>query len=76
MLAVVGEWLSSEITAGRIREMPLPLLIHQFAAPLAAYLMVRPAAAEADVIELPGVEAACDIFADAFVRAVGIQPAG
>lgn len=71
LLATLGRWLSNEVTAGNIRPIPLPLLIHQFAAPLTAYLLVRPTAHAANVTELPDIATACDTFTDAFVRAVG-----
>lgn len=70
LLDVVGRWLADEVAAGRIRDLPLPLLIHQLIAPLAAYLLVRPAALDADLVEMPTVEQSRDIFADAFLRAV------
>jgi AcrR family transcriptional regulator len=73
MFSVIGHWLSSEIQAGRIRDLPVTLLIHQFTAPLVVHMLLRPVAADAEVTDLPDVNQTCDIFADAFVRAVGVD---
>lgn len=73
MFAVLGRWLTAEIQAGRIRDLPVPLLIHQFTAPVVVHMLLRPIAADASVV-LPGIDQTCDIFADAFIRAVTVQP--
>jgi AcrR family transcriptional regulator len=70
MLGGVGQWLAAEIAAGRIRDLPLPLVIQQMLAPIAIHTMVRPAAAYIPEIELPGLDQACVVFADAFLRAM------
>jgi AcrR family transcriptional regulator len=70
MLGGVGQWLAAEIAAGRIRDLPLPLVIQQMLAPIAIHTMIRPAAAYIPEIELPGLDQACVVFADAFLRAV------
>jgi AcrR family transcriptional regulator len=70
LLAVLGQWLTAEIQAGRIRELPLPLLIQQFLAPTVMHLLLRPALVESATVTLPEVDQACDFFAEAFVRAV------
>jgi AcrR family transcriptional regulator len=70
MLAGVGRWLAGEVTAGRIRDLPLPLLIQQMLAPIAIHTMVRPAAKNIPEIELPELDQACVVFADNFLRAV------
>jgi hypothetical protein len=62
--------MAGEITAGRIRDLPLPLLIQQMLAPIAIHTMVRPAADSIPEIELPELGQACVVFADAFLRAV------
>jgi AcrR family transcriptional regulator len=69
MLAGVGQWLTGEIAAGRIRDLPLPLLIQQMLAPIAVHTMVRPAADNIAEIDLPALDQACAVFADAFLRA-------
>lgn len=70
MLAGVGQWLSGEIAAGRIRDLPLPLLIQQMLAPMGVHTMVRPAVDNMPEIDLPDLDEACTVFADAFLRAV------
>ena len=70
MLAGVGQWLAGEITAGRVRDLPLPLLIQQMLAPIAIHTMVRPAAVNIPELELPELDQACVVFADNFLRAV------
>ena len=70
VFAVIGNWLSGEITAGRIRDLPLLLLINQFAGPLVMHMLLRTAVAGAEVVDLPDIEQACDIFAEAFLSAV------
>jgi AcrR family transcriptional regulator len=70
MLAGVGQWLAGEITAGRVRDLPLPLLIQQMLAPIAIHTMVRPAAVNIPALELPELDQACVVFADNFLRAV------
>jgi AcrR family transcriptional regulator len=71
MLAGVGQWLTGEIAAGRIRDLPLPLLIQQMLAPIAVHAMVRPAIDNVNIpeIDLPELDQACAVFADAFLRA-------
>ena len=70
MLAGVGQWLAGEVTAGRVRDLPLPLLIQQMLAPIAIHTMVRPAAVNIPEIDLPELDQACVVFADDFLRAV------
>lgn len=69
MLAGVGQWLTGEIAAGRIRDLPLPLLIQQMLAPIAVHTMLRPVADNIPEIDLPELDQACAVFADAFLRA-------
>ncbi|MBV8860692.1 MAG: TetR/AcrR family transcriptional regulator [Mycobacterium sp.] len=70
MLAGVGQWLATEVAAGRIRDLPLPLLIQQLLAPIGIHTMVRPAIGTVPEVELPELDQACVVFADAFLRAV------
>lgn len=70
MLAAIGGWLISEVHAGRVRDLPVPLLVQQLMAPLMIHLFMRPIADQTAVVELPDIEAVCDVFAEAFVRAV------
>lgn len=68
----IGEWLASEVAAGRIRDMPLIALIHQMSNPLLMHLLLRPALELVPDLQLPSVEEMCDSFAEAFVQAVGL----
>jgi hypothetical protein len=74
LLGSLGAWLSGEITAGRVRDVPLPLLIQQLIAPIAMHMLVRPAVSALPGVEMPDLDIVCDTFADTFVRAVATQP--
>ena len=74
LLASLGVWLTGEVAAGRIRELPLPLLIQQLIAPIAVHMMVRPAVPTLPGLELPDLDTVCDTFADTFIRAVATNP--
>jgi AcrR family transcriptional regulator len=69
MLASVGQWLAAEIAAGRIRDLPLPLLIQQMLAPITMSTMLRPVLDAIPELEVPELDEACTVFADAFLRA-------
>jgi len=70
MFGVLGHWFDAEITAGRIRDLPRPLLVQQLLGPLMVHLLTRPALPTVLAWPLPDIDTACDVFADAFVRAV------
>ncbi|SDH55318.1 DNA-binding transcriptional regulator, AcrR family [Sinosporangium album] len=70
MLTGLGRWLASEVAAGRLRDVPLPLLMQQMVTPVLVHFLLRPAATCAPGMELPGVEETCAVFAEAFLRAV------
>lgn len=67
-LAGVGEWLAAEIAAGRIRNLPVPLLLQQMLAPIAVHTLVRPAVDNVAEVDLPSLDEARTVFADAFLR--------
>jgi hypothetical protein len=71
MLAVIDQWLTTEIQAGRIRDLPLPLLAEQLLAPLVVHMLLRPAATNLPGMNLPDIDTVCDVFTDAFLRAAG-----
>ncbi|MEI2774646.1 MAG: TetR/AcrR family transcriptional regulator [Tetrasphaera sp.] len=78
LLAALGGWLATEVRAGRIRELPVPLLIQQLLAPFVAHAALRPIL-EGIGIALPDPDLASVIFADNFLRAVatsGSSPSG
>lgn len=68
----IGEWLSREVEAGRIRDLPLIALIHQMSNPLLMHLLLRPALELVPDLVIPSVEEMCDAFTEAFVHAVGL----
>lgn len=70
MLAGLGRWLTEEMAAGRIRTLPLPLLIQQMIAPALVHFVTRPATDQVPGIDLPGVDETCTVFAESFLRAV------
>lgn len=70
-LASLGAWLSAEVRAGRIRPLPIALLIHQLIGPVVVNMLSRPLMADVVGLEMPDLDEACATFAAAFVRAVG-----
>ncbi len=71
----IGGWLASEVRAGRIRPLPMPLLIQQMIGPLAVHLLFRPAMTQRPGLDLPGIEETCEVFAEAFLRAAALHEA-
>jgi AcrR family transcriptional regulator len=65
--AAMGNYFEVQVKAGRIRDMPIPLLMQQLAGPLLAHVLMRPAIPK-DV----NLEQACSEFTSAFLRAVGM----
>ena len=74
LLASLGAWLTREITAGHIRDLPLTLLFQLLIAPIAVHMLVRPAAPQLAGLELPDLDTVCEVLADTFVRGVAIMP--
>ncbi|MEV5016150.1 TetR/AcrR family transcriptional regulator [Streptomyces sp. NPDC053780] len=70
MFASVGRWLTAEIEAGRIRDLPLLLLMQQMTSPLMIHFLMRPTTDRLPHYSVPPVEDVCETFADAFLRAV------
>jgi AcrR family transcriptional regulator len=73
--AVLGDWLSAQIRAGAVRDLPVFLLIHQLLAPMTVHLLVRPTYGALPAVDVPDLDTACSVLADAFVRAVATAPA-
>ena len=70
-LAVLGRWLDGEVIAGRVRDIPRELLIQQLVGPVVVHCMMRQgSASDASEVTLPALDECCDMFADAFLRAV------
>lgn len=72
VLDSVGGWLAEEVAAGRIRPLPVPLLIQQLIGPLVVHLLFRLTMTRGVGWEPPSVQASCEVFADAFLRAVAV----
>ncbi|OAA18079.1 transcriptional regulator [Frankia sp. EI5c] len=69
VLGGVGGWLGEQIAAGRLRDLSIPLLLHQMVGPLVFHLMVRAALGPSPELDLPDLGQTCEILADAFLRA-------
>ena len=74
MLGVLGGWLATQVHEGRVRDLPIPLLAQQLLSPMIFHLLTRPVIERIGAASLPAVDTVCDLFADAFVRAVGVEP--
>ncbi|MFI7708415.1 hypothetical protein [Nonomuraea sp. NPDC049480] len=61
---------ANEMAAGRIRPLPVPLLMQQMIGPVLLYFMTRPAAGQVPGLDPPDTQEACAVFAEAFLRAV------
>jgi AcrR family transcriptional regulator len=67
--ATVGGYLEAQVRAGRIRDIPVRLLMQQLMGPLLAHILMRPA-----VGQEVDLEQACSAFTAAFLRAVVNHP--
>jgi AcrR family transcriptional regulator len=75
-VAVLGEWLGGEVAAGRIRDLPGPVLVQQFISPVLVHAVMRPGLENFPHVSPPDLRASCDFFADAFLQGVGIPGEG
>jgi AcrR family transcriptional regulator len=62
--AALGGWLTAQIDAGRVRDLPVPLLMQQLIGPMLAHVLMRPAIGG-------DLDHACSVFTSNFLRAVG-----
>lgn len=77
VLAVIGQWLTAEIRAGNIVDLPIPVLVQQLLAPMVMHMLLRPTEETIPGIDLPDRDTVRDMFTDIFLRAVGTAaPAG
>lgn len=72
LLGGIGRWLSEEIAAGRIRELPLLLLTQQMTGPVVLHFLMRPAAEQLPGHALPPKDETVEVFTQGFLRAVRI----
>lgn len=72
VLDSVGDWLSAEVEAGRVRPLPVVVLIQLLIGPLVVHVLSRPLLTRAHGTNMPDLDGACEEFGRAFVRAVAI----
>ncbi len=70
LFSCFGALLLPHVDAGRLRPLPLPLLIQQMLGPMIVHLALRPVLEPSAAIELPDLDHSCDVFTDAFLNAV------
>lgn len=64
--------LMPAVRAGRLQEMPLPLLMQLLVGPLAMHILLRPTLESLLGPGMPTLEETCEVFAGAFLRAAGV----
>src|ERR1700761_6209109 len=73
MLNVLGTWLNTQVNRGRIRDVPMALLIQQLMGPMVMHMLGRPALTALDMIDLPDLDTTCREFTTTFLRAVAVD---
>jgi AcrR family transcriptional regulator len=66
-MAHLADWLTVQVTAGRIRDIPIPLLLQMLIGPLWAHLLMSQMVGQA--IGTPTLDDACAQFTAGFLRA-------
>ncbi|MEV0201467.1 TetR family transcriptional regulator [Nonomuraea sp. NPDC050691] len=69
MFGSLSTLFTAQIQAGRLRPLPVPLLIQLLFGPMAAHMLFRPVLLDALGDALPPVDEAARTFAEAFLRA-------
>ncbi|WP_408648649.1 TetR/AcrR family transcriptional regulator [Streptomonospora mangrovi] len=69
MFASLGGLLSTLVHTGRLRPLPLPLLMQLMLGPMAGHMLLRPVLQDALGNTLPPVDEVARTFAEAFLRA-------
>ncbi|WP_188192100.1 hypothetical protein [Nonomuraea sp. SYSU D8015] len=69
MFASLGTLLTTQIQAGRLRPLPLPVLIQLMIGPMAGHMLLRLVLQDALGNVLPPVDESARAFAEAFIRA-------
>jgi AcrR family transcriptional regulator len=72
VFGVLGRWFETEIRSGQLRALPPLLLVQQLLGPIMIHLFMRPVAENIPATPMPDIDTMCDVFADAFIRAVGM----
>jgi AcrR family transcriptional regulator len=70
--ATIGGWLSAQVRAGNCADLPLPVLLPLFAAPVGVHVIARRRLAGAG-LPVPARDSAIDAMTEAFCRAVGAR---
>ncbi|MBO1419878.1 TetR/AcrR family transcriptional regulator [Streptomyces sp. FH025] len=72
----LGRLLSPHMEAGRLRPLPLPVLVQLLFGPLLNHMLLRPVLESAFGAGLPSSEESIDLFVEAYLRAVALPPEG
>lgn len=72
MVENVGRWITAEIAAGRLRDLPLLPLVQQMIGPVFSYFLLSPIYERFNQVSLPNPEDAIETFTEAFLRAAAI----
>ncbi|AUS78169.1 TetR/AcrR family transcriptional regulator [Actinoalloteichus sp. AHMU CJ021] len=73
----VGELVMGEVRAGRVRPLPMPLLVQLLVGPMLMHLLLRPVLAPSLGDELPSTDRAVEEFTAAFLRSTRVaEPPG
>ncbi|KJK59424.1 TetR/AcrR family transcriptional regulator [Saccharothrix sp. ST-888] len=72
LLDGLNRLLLPHIEAGRLRPLPLPVLMQLLLGPMAMHLLVRPVLAPALGPALPSVEETAELFTESYLRAVAL----
>ncbi|MFE6365790.1 TetR family transcriptional regulator [Streptomyces sp. NPDC057806] len=72
LLAGLGAWLSAEVSAGRIRDLPLLLLTQQMTSPILLHFLLRPVTSRTTPGDLPSRDETLETFTQSFLRAVAL----
>ncbi|MCC6791956.1 MAG: helix-turn-helix transcriptional regulator [Thermomicrobiales bacterium] len=71
-LGTVGVWLAIQMANGRVRPMPLPLVMQLFMAPIGFHVLSRPLLIDITGQDAPSREEVVETLAAAFLRAVAL----
>ncbi|MFI9272075.1 TetR/AcrR family transcriptional regulator [Kitasatospora sp. NPDC052896] len=62
--------LMPHVEAGRMRRLPLPVLVQLLLGPIVTHILLRPVLDPVRGVDLPPVNEVCELFAEAYLRAV------
>ena len=73
VLGIITTWLDQEVQAGRLRDLPRPLLAQQLLGPITLHVLTRPAAPDTPAFPKIAIDTVCEVFTDAFINSVATQ---